>query len=86
VRSTFSKLLCSSLLSLGLVGSLAQGAEATFDLAIVNGKVANEKCLIKVKKGDTVRLRFTSNLPGDVHLHAYRLQTKVGADELSELK
>jgi hypothetical protein len=85
VLSIFSKVLCSSLLSLGLVSGSAQATEATFDLAIVDGKVAKEKRLIKVNKGDTVRLRFTSNVAGDVHLHAYRLQTKLSSDKPSEL-
>jgi hypothetical protein len=69
-----------------MVSSLAQATEEAFDLAIVDGKIAKEKRLIKVKKGDTVILRFTSNLAGDVHLHAYRLQAKVIVDKPSELK
>jgi plastocyanin len=91
VLSIFSKVLSSSLLSLGLVSGSVQATEATestkatFDLAIVDGKVAKEKRLIKVNKGDTVRLRFTSNVAGDVHLHAYRLQTKLSSDKPSEL-
>jgi FtsP/CotA-like multicopper oxidase with cupredoxin domain len=85
VLSIFSKFLCSSLLLLVVVSSLAQAPETTFDLAIVDGKVAKEKRLIKVHKGDLVRLRLTSNLPGDVHLHAFRLQAKVSADKPSEL-
>jgi hypothetical protein len=85
VLSIFSKVLCSSLLSLGLVSGSAEATESTFDFAIVDGKVAKEKRLIKVNKGDTVRLRFTSNVAGDVHLHAYRLQTKLSSDKPSEL-
>jgi hypothetical protein len=85
VLSIFSKVLCSSLLSLGLVSGSAEATESTFDFAIVDGKVAKEKRLIKVNKGDTVRLRFKSNVAGDVHLHAYRLQTKLSSDKPSEL-
>jgi hypothetical protein len=88
VLSIFSKILWSSLLSLGLViGSVraTEATEVTFELAIVDGKVAKEKRLIKVNKGDAVRLRFTSNVAGDVHLHAYRLKTKLSSDEPSEL-
>jgi hypothetical protein len=69
-----------------VVSGSAQATEAAFDLAIVDGKVAKEKRLIKVNKGDAVHLRLTSNLAGDVHLHAYRLQSKVSADKPSELK
>jgi hypothetical protein len=85
VLSIFTKFLCSSLLSLLVVSGAARAAETTFDLAIVDGKVAKEQRLIKVQKGDAVRLRLTSNLAGDVHLHAYRLQTKVSSDKPSEL-
>jgi hypothetical protein len=69
-----------------MVSSLAQATEATFDLAIVNGKVTKEKRVIRVNKGDAVHLRFTSNVAGDIHLHAYRLQTNVSADKPSELR
>jgi hypothetical protein len=85
VLSIFSKFLCSSLLSLIVVNGSAQETVTTFNLTIVDGKVAKEKRLIKVHKGDLVRLRLSSNLVGDVHLHAFRLQTKVGPDKPSEL-
>jgi hypothetical protein len=68
-----------------MVSSLAQATEATFNLAIVNGKVAKENRVLKVAKGDSVRLRFTSDRAGDVHLHAYRLQAKVSTEKTSEL-
>jgi hypothetical protein len=69
-----------------MVSSSAQATEAMFDLGIVDGKIAKEKRLIRVNKGDNVSLRFTSNRSGDIHLHAYRLQAKVIADKPSELK
>jgi hypothetical protein len=79
------KLLWSSLLLLFVGTALPQVAEKTVDLAIVNGKVAKEKRVIKLSKGDSVRLRFSSDMAGDVHLHAYRLQTRVGPDKPGEL-
>jgi hypothetical protein len=85
VLSVFSRLLCSNLLALIVVSVSAQPSEKIFDLAIVDGKVAKEKRVIKVSKGDAVIVRFTSNLTGDVHLHAYRLQTKVSLDKSNEL-
>jgi hypothetical protein len=85
VLPVFSKVLCASLLLLVAVSASAQVTEIAFDLAIVDGKVAKEKRVLKVAKGDSVRLRFTSDRAGDVHLHAYRLQAKVSTEKPSEL-
>jgi hypothetical protein len=85
VLSGLSRLLGASLLFLVALNASAQVTEVAFDVAIVDGKAAKEKRVLKVAKGDSVRLRFTSDRAGDVHLHAYRLQTKVSSDKTSEL-
>jgi hypothetical protein len=63
----------------------AQGAEVTFDLKIENGKVAQNMRLIRVKQGDAVRLRWTTDRPIVLHLHGYDIEKKVEPGAVAEL-
>ena len=47
------------------------------ELVIVDGALPADGRLVKVLKGDRLRWRITSNTPGEVHLHAYRLHVPV---------
>jgi hypothetical protein len=55
----------------------AQAPEVVFDLKIENGRVAPNMRLIRVRQGDAVRLRWTSDRPITLHLHGYDIETKV---------
>lgn len=67
-------------------GALAADTpEKAFNLSIVRGAVAAQQRLIRVQKGDAVRLRVTSDVPGELHLHGYRLETKAAPGQPSEL-
>jgi len=56
-----------------------------FDLAIGRGAAAASAHVLRVDKDDTVRLRVTSEVAGDIHLHAYRLEAKVAPGAPAEL-
>lgn len=58
----------------------ADSPEKKFDLAIVRGSVAAEQRVLRVEKGDAVRLRLTSDAPGEIHLHGYRLEARLTPD------
>ena len=62
-----------------------QGAEVTFDLKIENGKVAQNMRLIRVKQGDAVRLRWTTDRPSLLHLHGYDIEKKVEPGAVAEM-
>ncbi len=64
-----------------LIATAAAGAadspDKTFDVTIARGAIPAEQRVLRVTKGDTVRLRLTSDAPGDIHLHGYRLEAKL---------
>src|SRR5687768_1396117 len=70
-------------LLLGLIASVAACAaaapEKAFDLTIVRGSLAAGERLLRVNKGETLRLRISSDTAGEVHLHGYRLQANLAA-------
>ena len=59
--------------------------EKSFELAIVNGSVPAQQRLLKVEKGDALRVRITSDAPGELHLHGYRESAKLAPGQTTEL-
>ena len=59
--------------------------EKSFELAIVKGSVPAQQRLLKVEKGDALRLRITSDAPGELHLHGYRESAKLAPGQTAEL-
>ncbi len=77
-------LLCLALCA--TTGARAAGApEKTFSIDIAGGAAPAAQRVIKVEKGDAVRIRVTSDAAGDLHLHGYRLEMKLAAGKPAEL-
>lgn len=64
---------------------LAQAREVAFDLKLTGGKVPQAMQLIRVKQGDAVRLRWTSDRAITVHLHGYDIEKKVAPGAVTEM-
>lgn len=86
---TQRRLQAFALLLLVLAGragvGLAQTTEVTFDIKIEKGKVAPTMRLIRIKQGDAVKLRWTSDRPITLHLHGYDIEQKVEPGVLTEM-
>ena len=52
-------------------------ADATV-IHLVNGQPVGGKRKISVKKGDTIRLKVTSDVPGAIHVHGFDLEQEAG--------
>ena len=63
----------------------AAPAEKTYNMTIFNGALPAEQRLIKVTKDDMVRLHVTSDAPGELHIHAYRVEMKLAPGKPSEI-
>jgi uncharacterized cupredoxin-like copper-binding protein len=63
----------------------AQAQEAAFDLKIEKGKVPQSMRLIRVKQGDTVKLRWTTDRTVMLHLHGYDIEKKVEPGAVAEM-
>jgi hypothetical protein len=66
-------------------GLPANAAEVTFDLKVAHGRVAGDMRLIRVKEGDIVRLRWTTDQPLVLHLHGYDIEKRIGPGAATEL-
>ena len=64
----------------------AQVRELTFDLKVERGAVPADMRLIRVKQGDVVRLRFTSDNPITLHLHGYDIERKIAPGGGAEMQ
>ena len=58
-------------LALGVAATAGKADEVVFDLRIERGRAPANMQLIKVKQGDAVKLRWTSDRPIVLHLHGY---------------
>ncbi|HZT46397.1 MAG TPA: hypothetical protein VFA64_00390 [Hyphomicrobiaceae bacterium] len=71
---------------LGGIGDLAaQTAEVVFELRIEKGKVPPNMRQIRVRQGDAVRLRWTTDRPIALHLHGYDIEFKVEPGAVAEM-
>jgi hypothetical protein len=75
------------LVIVGVIGpaAVAQGAEVAFDLKIEKGQVAQSQRLIRVKQGDGVKLRWTTDRPIVLHLHGYDIEAKATPGAVTEM-
>ena len=81
-------IVCLLTLALAVMGPAtvhAQAPEVVFDLKVEKGKVAPNMRLIRVKQGDAVRLRWTTDRPIMLHLHGYDLEKTVEPGATTEM-
>jgi hypothetical protein len=69
--------LAGSALALLLASAGAEAADVTFVLPIEKGHVPADKRLIRVKQGDIVNLRWSTDRRVIVHLHGYDIAKEV---------
>src|SRR5262249_20580066 len=75
----------AALLWLAAAGVCAETRELTFDVRIAGGVVPANMALIRVRQGDKVRLRFTSDRSITVHLHGYDIERRIEPGAVVEL-
>ena len=64
-------------------GAVAE--ELAFDLKVERGRVALNMRLIRVKQGDVVKLRWSTDRAMDLHLHGYDIEKRIEPGTVSEL-
>ena len=60
-----------------LTGVAAEPASRAFELALAKGRVDAAQETVRVKKGDKVELRWTTDRRIALHLHGYDIETTV---------
>jgi hypothetical protein len=74
-----------AMLAIGAASAVAQTPQVVFDLKVEKGKVAPNMRLIRVKQGDAVKLRWTTDRLMVLHLHGYDIETKVAPGAVAEM-
>ena len=57
-------------------------SQATLDIALRQGRWPAGQQVIRVAKDDEVVLRLSSDTPGELHLHGYRLEAPLAPEKL----
>lgn len=61
-----------------LVSVAGAGAEPrVIELAIRNGQLPEDRQVVRIRQGDEVTLRWTTDRPVTLHLHGYDIEEKV---------
>jgi hypothetical protein len=85
----FAFVLAKSIMAILLIAVssafLAMAAELTFDLKVEHGRVPDNMRVIRVKEGDVVKLRCTTDRPLVLHLHGYNIEKRIMPGPPSEL-
>jgi hypothetical protein len=82
---TFSLLILALSLSMPAAIVDAQNKELIFDLKVEHSAVAPSMRLIRIKQGDLVKLRWTSDRPITLHLHGYDIERKIVPGMVAEM-
>jgi hypothetical protein len=69
----------------GLAVTSAKADELTFDLRIERGQLPANMRLIRVKQGDLVKLRWSSDRSIALHLHGYDIERKIEPGVVAEM-
>jgi hypothetical protein len=65
--------------------AVAAPAEKTFHLRIVRGQISVPERVLRVEHGDRVHIRAASDVPGELHLHGYRLEAKLKPGAVADI-
>jgi hypothetical protein len=85
-RGKRSALLGIAILLGAVSTAAAQTPEVAFDLKIEKGLVAAANMrLIRVRQGDAVKLRWTTDRPITLHLHGYDIEVKAEPGAVAEM-
>ena len=85
-KTGFRSVLMPAILVVGLAGICGAGAEElTFDLKVERGRVTSNMQLIRVRQGDVVRLRWSTDRALDLHLHGYDIEQKIMPGSVAEM-
>lgn len=81
----YQRLALGALTALALqAGAVSVGAaDRVFELQLSGGKLPEAQRKLRVSKGDKVTLRVSSDAPGQLHLHAYHVDAKLLANQMS---
>ena len=69
----------------GMMETPLRAAEVTYALRIENGHVPESMRLIRVKRGDVVKLQWTSDRPITIHLHGYDIEKEITPGPVTDM-
>ena len=73
-------------LAVVLTAGVARAEPRVFDLALKDGRLPENQRLLRVRQGDEVTLRWTSDRAFTLHLHGYDLEAQLGPQGPIELR
>ena len=82
---SINRILPSAFLLVALFDLSAQAADVIFDLRVERGRVPANMRVIRVKQGDNVTLRWSSDRAINLHLHGYDIEKNLEPGSAAEM-
>src|SRR5437879_3386294 len=80
-----SMLMAWALACCVMVGMPLRAAEVAYALRVENGHVPESMRLIRAKRGDVVKLQWTSDRPITIHLHGYDIEKEITPGTVTDM-
>jgi hypothetical protein len=68
-----------------LIGGGAAATELTFVLRVEHGRLPEDMRRIRVTQGDVIRLRWSTDQPGVLHIHGYDIERRLESGTVTEV-
>ena len=86
MRRNVPRSVIVTMLALGAIAALRLAEPRLFDLELKDGQLPPEQRLLRVRQGDEVTLKWTTDRPFTLHLHGYELEAKLVPQAAVELR
>ena len=83
-RCAWSMLAAGGIAFIAISGAVAE--PRLFDLALKDGRLPENQRLVRVRQGDEVTLKWTTDRPFTLHLHGYDLEARLVPQTPFELR
>jgi hypothetical protein len=79
------RLALAALLAFGLLGGSARADQLTFAMRLEHGQLPPTMRIVRVKQGDVVTLRWSTDQPGELHIHGYDIERTLTPGTITEV-
>ena len=78
-------MVLAGLLAAGLRGGSARAEQLTFVMRVEHGQLPASMRIVRVKQGDVVTLRWSTDQPGELHIHGYEVERNLMPGTVAEI-
>jgi hypothetical protein len=79
------RLALAGLVAASLLAANVRAEELTFAMRVEHGRLPPTMRIVRVKQGDVVKLRWSTDQPGELHIHGYEIERTLTPGTITEV-